>query len=105
EAKMVKLEELDRMKTTFIALLSHNLRTPITSLTDYLASIENSFQEMGKPISNAILKMKQSTSSLAEIVEDTVIISELQSGRVTLSFEPITIYDLIQNIIGNSPDI
>jgi signal transduction histidine kinase len=99
EARMVRLEELDHIKTTFIAIISHNLRTPITAITGFLGILDMQKSSIDQKIGEILIGIKQSTQTLSSLIENTVTISEFQTGQVYLKFEPVQLTLFITQIV------
>jgi signal transduction histidine kinase len=95
-----KLKKTDEMKSEFIALSSHNLRTPIATIgmiTELLGS-SKSPQETSKYIN----MLSGVSSELSGFVEELLIISSLEAGEKYTSFEIVTAEDLLQPLTAQA---
>lgn len=95
----LKLHELDKVKDEFISVTSHELRTPLTAIRGYLWMAMNS----KKKDENYDLYMDRayaSTERLIGIVNDTLDISRIESGRVELTPEPVDMTKLVDEVVG-----
>ena len=65
-----KLEELGRMKSEFIDLITHEIRTPLTAIMGYLEMIDaGRFGELDKRLHDRIKIMRASANRLKEIAD------------------------------------
>ncbi len=76
-----KLKSLDKLKTEFLSLASHQLRSPLTAIKGYTSMLlEGSFGEIGKEQKEAIDRVFQSSKHLANVVEDLLNVSKIEQG-------------------------
>ena len=78
-----RLEELDRLKTKFIADVSHELRTPVSSIGIYLALLEQSDRERYAEYLETLQSQYKRIASLVEHIMDMSRL-ELSPPRVIL---------------------
>jgi len=95
-----ELKKLDRAKSEFISMASHQLRTPLTAIKGYLSMIlEGDYgkfsQKMGKSIRNVFF----SNERLIKIVNDLLNISRVELGKMELEKTKVQIEDLIQSCL------
>ena len=83
EAQNVRLLEADRMKDEFVALISHDLRTPLTSIMGYVElSLD---EELGDDARSFLEVVARSSQRLLRLVDDLLFVARLQSGRLHLT--------------------
>jgi signal transduction histidine kinase len=95
KADIIKLKDLDEMKSEFMMVTSHNLRTPLTIIRGYieLAASESSVDGLKKTIAT----ISQSVGQLNILAENMLTISSLEAGS-TMNREPIQIQPFISSI-------
>ena len=89
----------ERMKTELITNVSHDLRTPLTSIityTDLLKDPDITAEERAKYI--AILDTK--SNRLKTLIEDLFEVSKMASGNIEMSKQRIDLAQLLQQAIG-----
>ncbi len=93
-----QLKELNRKKDEFIALASHELKTPLTSLNAYLQFLQ---RNLGQDEKNRTLadKALSQVDKLRALVSDLLDVSKIESGRLSLSFGEFNIVDLINDVV------
>jgi len=76
---IAKLRETDRLKTEFMIIASHNLRTPLSVINGYLEQSEelNTVEELRQAINIIAGRSKQ----LGVFAEDILTISSIEAGR------------------------
>ena len=98
--------EVDRMKTEFISTAAHELRTPLTSIqgfSEILLTRDNITDEEGKKFLSYI---NTQAVNLAEIVNDLLDISRIESEQVsTLNKVQCDADELIKKVIPCFQDI
>jgi signal transduction histidine kinase len=83
EAQNERLVEADRMKDEFVALISHDLRTPLTSIMGY---VELSLDEdLGADARSFLEVVARSSQRLLRLVDDLLFVARLQSGRLEIA--------------------
>ena len=95
-----KLKELDDMKTDFISIASHQLRTPLTAIKGYTSMmLEGSYGEIPEKQKGIIEKVFQSAQRLIYIVNDLLDISRIEQGRFSISLEPIKVANVLKDVV------
>ena len=84
-----ELVQADRLKDEFIALVSHDLRTPLTSIIGYveLALDEDGSEPLDAERRRYIEVVARSSDRLLRLVDDLLLAARLQSGRFVLNVE------------------
>jgi len=87
EAQNLRLLEADRMKDEFVALISHDLRTPLTSIMGYveLALDDDGESELDPERRTYLEVVARSSQRLLRLVDDLLFVARLQSGRLDLT--------------------
>ena len=83
-----KLQELDKMKTEFVSMATHQLRSPLTAIKGYASLIlEKSFGEVEEKVRGAVDVIFQSSQKLVHVIEDFLNITRIELG--TMKYEQI----------------
>jgi len=92
-----KAEESDRLKSSFLANLSHEVHTPINSIIGFsnLINQPNLNPEKLKKYTDIIIK---SSNQIVGIINQTIEIAEIDAGVVKINFTHFDLNDLIRNI-------
>lgn len=76
---IIRLRETDELKTEFMMLVSHNLRTPIATLNGYLELMSG--QPMTPELKRTVALITASTRRLHAFAEDILTISSIEAGQ------------------------
>lgn len=93
----------ERMKSELIANVSHDLKTPLTSIINYVDLLDNdglSDEERNKYIGY----LKNRSSRLKILIEDLIEASKASSGNIDLEKEKIEINALLRQTLGEYDD-
>ncbi len=88
-----KLQSLDKLKTEFLSLASHQLRSPLTAIIGYTSMLlDGSFGKISDKQKEAIDRVFQSSRHLSTTVEDLLNVSKIEQGgmqyvKVPFDFE------------------
>jgi two-component system, OmpR family, sensor histidine kinase VicK len=88
-------EEVDRMKSEFISTVSHELKTPLTSMKGSLQFILNKGKWLTKNERELLSVCQRNTDRLIRLINDILDVSTIESGRMQFSFAPVSIGELV----------
>ncbi len=97
----IRLTELDKMKSDFLGIVSHDFRSPLSSIIlAGRALLKNeSLKEMTR-IKEYLQIIVDQANRLNQLAEDTLSITKIESGRLNYFFKIINIERLIQDAIA-----
>ena len=82
-----RLTVLDRQKSEFLSIASHQLRSPLTAIKGYSSMIlEGSFGKMETKMKEAVERIYLSSERLVIIIEDFLNVSRIEQGRMQYEF-------------------
>ncbi len=91
-----------RSKTEFIAVASHQLRTPLTGIHWALEALAK--ENFDANIKDIIDKAFEASTKLSKTVNDLLDVSKIEEGRFGYQFENIDIVNFIEEIVGKIND-
>lgn len=93
----------EKMKADLITNVSHDIKTPLTSIINYVDLLKRENIEDEK-ISGYIAVLDQKSQRLKQLTDDLVEASKISSGNIVLNFERINIVELVNQSIGEFED-
>ena len=95
-----RLSELDRMKDTFLSMITHELRTPMTAMIGLSENLEAGvYGSLNKAQIEALQKIIESGGRLRQLVNDLLDLSKMESGMMRLQREPLDPRSLVEAVI------
>ncbi|MFT3830264.1 MAG: PAS domain S-box protein [Opitutaceae bacterium] len=99
EQANAKLQELDRLKSEFLATMSHELRTPLNSIIGFSAILR---QGMAGPLNTEQLKQIEmvhgSARHLLGLINDLLDVSRIEAGRIELFPEAVALPAVLEDV-------
>jgi len=96
-----KLKELDKQKTEFVSLASHQLRSPLTAIKGYSSMIlEGDYGKITGKMKEAVGRVFESSQKLVLVIEDFLNITRIELGRIKYDMTEWSFNTLIKNVIG-----
>ena len=96
-------QEASRSKSSFLANMSHDIRTPMNAIIGMTSLIKHDAGDKGKVIEYAN-KIDISSQHLLGIINDVLDMSKIEAGKTTFKYTDFSILDFIQelNVIFHS---
>ena len=93
----------ERLKTELITNVSHDIKTPLTSIINYVDLIKQENIQNEK-VKEYIEILDNKSQRLKKLIEDLVEASKVSTGNVKLNLEKINIVELINQAVGEFED-
>lgn len=89
----------DQRKSDFIALVSHELKTPLTTLLTYSQLLLQSSEQQDTFTTTALRKMETQAKRMNAMISEFLDLSRLEDGKLQLSKEVFNIGKLIEEVV------
>ena len=89
--------EANRSKSTFLANMSHDIRTPMNAIIGITALIEHDVDNAAK-VKEYAKKIEVSSQHLLGLINDVLDMSKIESGKTTLNFVDFSISEMLRRI-------
>ncbi|MGM0370759.1 MAG: ATP-binding protein, partial [Bacillota bacterium] len=94
------LKEVDQMKSEFVSMVSHEFRTPLTSMNMGINMLlEENVGNINDEQEELLAVAKEDCESLNELVDDLLDLSKIESGEIDLEFSEVQVQDLFSSSI------
>ena len=94
------LVEADRRKDEFLATLSHELRSPLSAVLNWLQLLRGGFLDSAKA-ANALEVIDRNTRLQVKLIEDLVDISRIRAGKLTVEMAELDLRSVVEAAIEN----
>jgi two-component system phosphate regulon sensor histidine kinase PhoR len=93
-----QIRSLEAVRKEFVANVSHELRTPLSIITGYLETL---IEGGGDPETNLrfLKTMHKHAQRLNVLIEDLLSLSQLESRKVSLDFEPVDLPECVHRVV------
>lgn len=100
QAEMTRrLEEVAQMKSDFVSTVSHELRSPLTSIIGSLDTVNRPELAPPEPVSQQLLlSARRQAGRLQRLIEDLLVVSRIDRGAIPLQIETIPIHEIFNEI-------
>jgi signal transduction histidine kinase len=100
EKAVERMQEADRLKSTFLATMSHELRTPLTSVIGYSEMlIEGLAGEVNDEQREYLKTILSKADQLLQLISSILDVSMLESTSLEMQREPVTLRKLVDSVL------
>ncbi len=94
---LIQAENANKAKTTFLSNMSHDIRTPMNAIVGYSILAKNRSSEQVK-VNEYLEKIQTSSKQLLSLINDVLDMSRIESGKVVINENRLSLPDLMQEI-------
>jgi len=98
EIANAQLQELNKLKSEFLANTSHELRTPLNSIIGFLNLIKEGLYESKEEMMQFVDNALMSARHLLNIINDILDIAKIEAGKLELTIEDVEVSELLQEV-------
>jgi len=97
---ITELKRLDRLKSEFVTKVSHELRSPLSTIQQQLAMVLNDFVGGAEDEQRHILsRAKEKTQGLITLIGDILDLSRMEAGLVLRGSQNVDVRDLLKAVV------
>jgi len=98
-ASMRKVEELDRLKSMFIASMSHELRTPLNSIIGFTGILLMGMAgELNEEQRKQLSMVKSSAGHLLNLINDVIDVSKIEAEKIQLDVKEFDLSRVVKEV-------
>ncbi|MGG7178423.1 ATP-binding response regulator [Clostridium paraputrificum] len=91
--------EASKAKSEFLANMSHDIRTPMNAIVG-MTAIATAHIDNQEQVQNCLRKITLSSKHLLGLINDVLDMSKIESGKLTLTMEQISLREVIEGIVS-----
>ena len=93
----------EQMKSDLITNVSHDIKTPLTSIINYVDLLKR-LKITEEPAQSYIAVLDSKSQRLKQLTDDLVEASKISSGNIVLNLEPLNLTELLNQAVGEFSD-
>lgn len=95
-----RLKELDKMKSEFVSIASHQLRSPLTSIRGYASMlVEGSYGKLPAKAQEAVQNIADSSMYMVRSVEDYLSVSRIEAGNMKYEMSDFSLKETAERLV------
>lgn len=98
ESKRHEVRELNRQRTDFVANVSHELKTPLTSIRGYTETLRDGAIKDSTKADEFLRRIQNNADRLDLLIHDILDLSRLEATDTHLNYEEIDLHDLFRTL-------
>jgi signal transduction histidine kinase len=97
ERALDQLQEVDRQRREFVAMVAHDIHTPVAVASGYLDLIAANWGELGEEEATGFLsKAGENIGRIERLVDDILTVSRIDSGEFTFDVRPVDLGRIVE---------
>lgn len=96
---VTELKRLETVRADFVANVSHELRTPVTAIRGYAETLLRTPPQDPKDAENFLSVIQRHSERLGRLIDDLLILSDLESGKIQLAKENVEAAKLVGQVL------
>jgi len=97
---ITELKRLEEVRKDFVANVSHELRTPISSIKGYAETLMDGKVDSKDTVKEFLGIIYQDSIRLANLIDDLLDLSKIESGKMKMEFEPLEIRPIVNRCVN-----
>ena len=98
---LTRLKQLERTREEFVANVSHELRTPLSLIKGYVETLLDGARNDPEVAGRFLKIIERNAQRLDLLIQDLLTISALESGRIKLNPQPVTLRPLVEKVFAD----
>jgi len=96
-----RLEELDRLKSEFVSLVSHELRGPLTNVRGAIELMEDGCPALNATCSRMFNVVSEQIGHLGRLVDDVLNVTRIESGDLSLIYTAVDVVEIAERAVAD----
>ncbi len=101
-----RLEELDNLKTEFVSLATHQLRSPLAKIQGYSSMIlEEEFCKLPAELKEPLQRIFLSSQNLGSLLNDFLDVAQIEKGESFYNLKSTNLVDILNKVESSFKDV
>jgi len=101
QAANKRLRKISELKTEFVSIATHQLRSPLTAIRGYVSMIlEGSYGPLDEKMRVPLQRIFNSTGTLTQVVQDFLDVSRIEQGDIKYDLKTFSFEDLVKEVVN-----
>jgi two-component system phosphate regulon sensor histidine kinase PhoR len=98
---LTRLKQLESARKDFVANVSHELRTPLSLIKGYVETLLDGAKDNPEVAAKFLRTIDRNSERLKLLIEDLLTISELESGRMKMNLQAVSLRPVIDKVFAD----
>ena len=99
-----RLEEIDRVRSEFVSMVTHELQTPIASIKTQADTLLHQQHRLDQPTREALIEgIHRSAAALGALIEDFTSVNRIDTEHFTYRFELLDLSQFLREVVESFP--
>jgi signal transduction histidine kinase len=99
EEMVLRLRELDELKSHFVASVSHELRTPLTAISGFVGELlEPDAEPLSDDQRGMLAIVARNAGYLEALIDDLLLLARLEAGHMSLDLHDVDVAELLEEL-------
>jgi len=95
-----RLRKLDQLKNDFISIVSHDLRSPLTTIAGFASTLFDNWESFSDQERRKFLKtIELNAMEMDNLIDELVDLARIESGNLSLDVAPFDLLDMIGRVV------
>ena len=97
-----RLQEIDQVRTDFIAMVAHELQTPLASIKTQADTLLTQQHRLDQETRTALVDgIHRSAASLTDLVQDFAAVNRIENHQFSYSFERLDLAEFVKDVVDH----
>jgi PAS domain S-box-containing protein len=96
---VTRLHELEELRSTFLSMTSHELRTPVAIIKAYAETLQRKYGNTDALLSEALEAIDVETDRLSRLIDNLLRVSRLEAGSLPVRMVDVEIPELVHRVV------
>lgn len=101
-----QLGHANRLKSDFLATVSHEFRTPLNVILGYCdLLLEDAFGQLAADQTDTVERLRSNARQLLDLITATLDVSRLDGGKLPLLLQPVQVWNMVEEIDADTREV